>query len=422
MTGRRHQGSLALLKDFQLLVILFVAFRLTFLIVYQPLIVGGVERGITAGGDMAQFYAFAQLSDEGLYPFRDFWSEFPPVWPWFYVAVYRLLAAAQPSYTAFASLLGLVLLVVDTGNLVLLRRIGARLYGRDTGLALAWVYALLAAPAVFIWWNFEALVAFAILLAIWWFLNGRDGRLVGALLLGALVKFVPLVVLGAVWRFRSWRRALLITAGVMIGFGLVYGGIAAAFGEMGLASLVAQFSKSSYGTIWALLDGNFATGVFGPLAQRFDPAFASRPLGNPPVISGVVRLLPSAVLGLFAYARTRRFDSRGVVQFVTLTVLVFFLWAQGWSPQWLAVIIPLVLLSFPTRNGVLVVILLSLMAFAEYPLLFLRTGDTGGVISGGLVMPFIGLVVGRTLILGGLVVSLISALREPVVKELGHEA
>ncbi|MBN2472337.1 MAG: hypothetical protein JXN59_16550 [Anaerolineae bacterium] len=420
MTRSTRSGSLSLMRDFRLLIYLFVAFRLTLLIVYQPMIIEGVERGIAAGGDMAQFHAFARLSDEGLLPFRDYWSEFPPVWPWLYVGVYRLLGGAEGTYTAFASLLGLILLAADTGNLILVRRIGGRLHGQDTGLALAWIYALLLAPAVFIWWNFEALVAFALLLALWWLLQGREGRSALALLTGALVKFVPLVMLGAVWRYRDTRRALRYTLLALGGFVVVYAGIVLAFGEMGAASLVAQFSKASYGTVWALIDGNYATGVFGPIAERFDPALAFQPTGNPALIPSWLRLLPFAAFGLYVYMTTRCYDDRGLVAFVTITLLVFFLWAQGWSPQWLALIIPLTLLNFPNRGGVLALLLLSLVAFTEYPLLFVRTGDTGGVIAGPLVLPFITLILVRTLMLVGIVAALVGVLRRPARAEGGR--
>lgn len=421
MTRRARSGSLALLRDFRLLVYLFVAFRLMLLIVYQPLVIGGVERGLTAGGDFPQYYAFAQLSDDGILPFRDYWTEYPPVWPVLYTGVYRLTGGVAGSYTAFASLLGLILVAADTGNLILLRLIGTRLHGVDTGLALAWIYAMLLAPTVFLWWNFEALVAFALLLALWWLLTVRDGRSALAILFGALVKFVPLIMLGAVWRYRTPRQALRYTLLSVGGFALVYLAIVLAYGDLGAASLVAQFGKSSYGTVWALIDGNYATGVFGPMVERFDAANALLMMGNPAVIPSWVRLLPFAGFGLYAYVKTRRFDDRGLVAFVTLTLLVFFLWAQGWSPQWLALIIPLVLLSFPNRGGVLVVLLLSLMAFTEYPLLFIRTGDTGGVIEGALRLPFVALVLARTVILVGLVVALLAVVRQPSVREVVRE-
>ncbi len=406
----------ALLSDFRLLLYLFIGMRLL-LIVYQPLVVEGVERGITAGGDMAYFYALAQLSDNGLYPYRDYWSEFPPLWPWLYVSLYRLLAAGEPSYTAFASALGLILLAFDTGNLILLNRLGSRLHGRETGLALAWVYAALLAPAVFIWWNFEAIVVFSLLLGLWWLLIGCDDRSALAIAAGGLAKFVPLILLPAVWRARRWRQALRYTLLSLGVFALVYAGLIAATGEMGALSLVVQFSKASYGTIWALLDGNYGTGIFGGPEVRTDPATALVLRGYPPVIPPLARLTVFGGLGLAALLRARRTDNWGVVAMTTLTLLVFFLWSQGWSVQWLALLIPLILLCFPTRPGILILLLLSFMIFTEYPLLHLRAGNPYGLITGALRPPFIALVIGRTVILAGLAVTLYTRLRWHISKE-----
>jgi hypothetical protein len=423
MTARRSwTGGLKLFRDFRLLVYLFIGFRLMLVMVYQPILSDGLERGISAGGDLSYYHALSETSDEGRLPFRDYWMEFPPVWPLMTVVVHQLTAASgEPNYTAFASLIGLIMLAFETGNLILLRRIGSHLYGQDTGLALAWIYAVLLAPVVFLWWTFEAIVAFALLLGIWWLITGRQDRSALAVLFGALTKFVPLVLLGAAWRFLNWRMALRFTVIAVGGFVLIYLVIIMSTGNMGAVSLVAQFNKSSYGTVWALIDGNFGTGVFGAVEAHFDVTNATTLIGNPPVIPSWLRLLPFAGFGLYVFLRTRRADSEAQVAFVTLTVLVFLLWAQGWSPQWLALIIPLVLLNFPDRNGVLAILLLSLMAFTEYPLLFIRTGDTGGVVSGSLRGPLVALIVGRTMILTAIVVALLRRLVSPIEKVFVHD-
>ncbi len=406
-------GSLRLLRDFRLLVYLFVGFRLMLLIIYQPILLEETERGVSTGGDLSYYQALGALSEEGLLPFRDYWSEFPPIWPAMYVTVYQLTAVeGTGNYTAFAGIMGLIMLAFDTGNLVLVRLIGERLHGRDTGLALAWIYAVLLAPAVFLWWTFEAMVAFWLLLGVWWLLRRLDDRSAAAALLGGLVKFVPLILLGAVWRFRGWRSALRYTVITLGGFALVYLLLIAATGEMGAVSLAAQFGKSSYGTVWALIDGNFSTGIFGAVEARLDVANATMLTGNPAVIPSALRLIVFGGFGFYAFLQTRRRDDQGLVAFVMLTLLVFFLWAQGWSPQWLALIIPLALLNFPRRDGVLAILLLSLVTFTEYPLLFIRTGDTGGVITGGLVTPYVVLVLARTAILAGWTAVLLLRLRQ----------
>src|SRR5690606_18002991 len=141
-------------------------------------------------------------------------------------------------------------------------------------------------------------------------------------------------------------------------FVLVYIPFFAQNAAMTLPSLTAQFNKASYQTVWALLDDNYRTGNFCPLEHRLDPALASVVQGNPAVIPGWLRLGVAAAVGLFIYARTRRFDDKGLVAFVAVTLLIFFIQAQGWSPQWLAQIIPLVLLCFPSRDGVMIALIL----------------------------------------------------------------
>lgn len=398
----------ALLADFRLLLTLFIAFRLMLLLVYQPLLIAGGERGAMAGGDFQTYYQLAALSDTVGLPLRDWWSEFPPLWPYLSVLVYQMTG----DYGGFALLLGLLFLLVDAGNLALLRRIGTRLHSAETGAALAWIYALLLVPLVFTFWTFEGLVLFTLLLGLWWLMQRRDLRSAGVIAAGALLKFTPALLLGAVWRHRAMRPALRYTAALAAIALLVFLPFLAQNSAMTLPSLTAQFNKASYQSVWALLDGNYRTGNFGPLSDRLDPARADDPLGNPAVIPGWLRLGAAAGLGLFVFARTRRFDDRGLVAFVGITLLIFFLQAQGWSPQWLMQIIPFILLCFPSRNGVYIALLLSLCAFVEYPFLFIRTGDTGGEITGALRAPYTILVVARTAILVGVCVGLYRILRQ----------
>lgn len=421
MTSSGSIRPLGLLGDFRLLLILFVSFRLMMMMVYQPILLeDGQERGVTAGGDRQYHYALAELTRDGHYPFVDWWSEFPPVWYFLTTAVYQY-QGERANYEGWSTLLNLILLAFDVGNLILLRKIGAHLYGEITGMTLAWVYAISLAPMIFIWWNFETLVAFLLLLGLWYLLKKQDYRSAVAMAAGALTKFTPALLLGAVLRYRNFRRAAQMVAaalGIFAGvYALLYINAAANDADLDMVtvSLTAQFGKASYETIWALIDGNYTTGNFGTVESHFDPDAADTLYGNPAVIPSFVRFGLGAAIGLFVFVRTRRLDDRGVVAFVTITLLIFFLQAQGWSPQWLTQIIPLVLLCFPTKNGVMMTVVLSLLVFAEYPVLFIRTGDTGGEITGALVVPFVIIVLARTAILVGLCVALYQKLRqEPV--------
>lgn len=412
--------SLGLLGDFRLLVILFISFRLMLLMVYQPMVIDGVERGLSAQGDRLYHFELAALTERGDWPFVDWWSEFPPVWYWLTTAVYQL-QGENVNYGAWTMTLGLIMLAFDVGTLFLMRAIGSRLYGPVTGMTLAWMYTVALAPLVFLWWNFENMVAFFLLLGLWWLLRGDDKRSAAAVAVGALTKFTPALLLGAVIRYRQPAQIARYGAVVLLIFGGVYGLLywnAAANDadpRMVTSSLTAQFGKASYQTVWALIDGNLSTGNFGTVESHYDIDATYELYGEPPVIPGWVRLLLAGAAGLFVFLRTRRADDQGVVAFVTITLLIFFLQAQGWSPQWLAQIIPLVLLALPTKNGVLLTVVLSALAFTEYPVLLIRTGDTGGVITGELVAPFAASIIARTLILLGLCVALYQKLRQPAV-------
>jgi len=53
-------------------------------------------------------------------------------------------------------------------------------------------------------------------------------------------------------------------------------------------------------------------------------------------------------------------------------VLLFFLWSRGWSPQWLGMLAPLVLLSLPLERAVLYLVVLTFINIAEWPVLLSR--------------------------------------------------
>ncbi len=410
-----------LLGDFRLLLFLFVGLRLVLLIAYQPFLLDGQERGVGVGGDRAYHYALTSLIDQDLYPFRDWWSEFPPLWYSVTSAVYVGLGA-NATYDNWSLLLGLLMLAVEAGNLALVRALGARLHGTATGQALAWVYALCAAPLVFMWWNFDALVTFFALFALWAWLRGGDKWAIAGVTLGAFTKFVPFLLFGAFVRFAAPRRAAVLIGGALGAFVLLYLPFFALNSDFAWISLTAQFNKPSYQTVWALLDGNYTTGNFGTVASHLTAAGVTDGVADkqPPRIPNMLRLGGALLLGLVVFWRVRRLDGLGAVAFFAITLCIFYLQSQGWSPQWLTLIIPLLLLVFPNRDGVLVTLMLTLLAFMEYPFLFVRTGDSGGVMlpEHPLFGMWVLLVLARTLLLAAVCVALYRKLRQQPNPEL----
>jgi hypothetical protein len=347
-----------------LIISLFVSSRLMLLLAFPP------ENLITYG-DYQHYFNVAALSRAGHFPFIHYWYEFPPIFPWLNIAVYTLAGQTLKNYIV---LLALVLLAVESANLYLLYRLAFGLYGRARAISIAWIYTALFIPIFFWLGNFDALTTFFILLGLYALTRNKKTLLGTALGLGAMVKFVPVLLLAPVWRWRGLKSALIygaITVAIGVLFYLPFGLVSP---QLTLASMQAQARKSSYQTVWALLDGNLTTGNFGPLSDHFDPAKATAPLNNPPRLPGWLTLLPFGALGLVVLTRPRRLPGPALdaVIFTAFTFVLFVLWSQGWSPQWQTFLIPLLLLALPESRAAMFIIVLGFINFLEWPVILSR--------------------------------------------------
>ena len=406
-------GTTSSLQSMTVLVMLFLSFRILIFLAYQPVLTEYGELGIGGGGDRLFHYRLAALADEGKLPFRDWWSEFPPLFPAIATGAYLLLGE-NVNYSNWSFALGMLMLVFELANLYLVRGIGSLLYDEPSGARLAWIYALAAAPAIFMWWNFDSMMNCFFLLGIYNLMTYRESRSALAIGFGILLKFLPALVIGAVIRYRrpptAMRFAALCALVVMLGYLLPF----ALNPELASMSWRAQAEKPSSQTVWALLDGNYTTGNIGTLEDRLKPPGKFKHSGgNAPSVPNGLRLASAVCLGILVYVRTRRFDNRGLIAFTGLTVLIFYLQAQAWSPQWVTLIIPLTLLVFPTVRGLLATITLSALAFAEYPVLWSRVADLAppGQMGGEWFMPWALLVLLRSGLLVGLALAFYQVLR-----------
>jgi len=375
-------------QDFKLVLILFISFRLMMLVAFTP-------EAIISYGDYEHYYNLARLSDDGHLPLLDYWYEFPPIFPYLSIGIYQLTAAATGALHSYAYALAVVMLAFDVGNLILLYRLAGRLWSERVAVRTAWVYLALPVGMIYTWRTFDSMTTFWMLLALYWLLERKENRSAVALGLGVMTKYIPILLLPAVWAFRPVKTALrytLITLAVAL---LIFGPFLIASPEFGLASLKAQAAKSSWQTVWALIDGNYGTGNVGPDMEHFDPALATKLQGRPERIPSWLTLLPFAAIGLYFFRRARgakdeRRTTNGQspipnpqspipnprspspIPFITLTFTLFLLWSKGWSPQWQMMLFPLVLLALPGRNGVLFCILFGMVNFLEWPALLSR--------------------------------------------------
>jgi hypothetical protein len=355
------------------IVTLFVILRVTILLMYTP------QGLLNAYTDFQHYYRVARLSDQGYAPFVNSWSEHPPLQAYTSVAVYRFVRTfmpagelTTPTYQFFARTLGLVMLIFETGVLILLHRIATRTWDMERANWLAWVYTALSVPLFY--WNASQTSNFVFftLFAVYWFMTNKRTASAVSLALGMLIKFTPVFLIGSVARF-LWPAPQPIARYVIV-VALVFALAFVPFIALGgtswtIASLASNGVRASWSTPWALIDGNWGVGDVGDVPARTQLDQAYRVYGNPAVIPGILGVIVFGLIFLWLFRRPiDQRDPRHFIWFTTLTLLLFHLWSKGWSPQWAMLLIPFMLLSFPNHRGLGLVLIFTLLLFIEWPL------------------------------------------------------
>lgn len=322
-------------------------------------------------GDYRHFFELARLAidGEGGMPWLGHWVEFPPLFPYVSLALYRLAGGVEHIY---GYMLAVLMALFDAANLWLFGRLARRVLSSQVAATASWVYlAFLALPA-FGWWTFEPLAVFWMLLTLVQVLEGRPMAAGITAGFGFLTKIVPVLALVPVWRFRPGRQAIVSTLLAVLVAAVGLAPFLVLQPRMALASLQSQTAKGSWETVWALIDGNQGTGSFGPVDERLDASAALRPRGNPARVPHWLPTLAFGAIGMACLLRAPRGQGRAVPGLLALLLVLMFLWARGWSPQWLAYLIPLLLLSLPLRAALGVGLTLVFVALLEWPLLLSR--------------------------------------------------
>lgn len=361
----RALARLRLPREAGLILGLFLAFRLMLLITLRP-------EHLTFFGDYPYYYELAQLSDRGWWPYLHYWMEYPPIFPFLSTLVYRLTVSG--GYDAYVTALGAISTLFGAGNLILLMRLAGRLHGDETAARLGWVYSVLFVPMVFLWWQYEAITAFCILLALDWLLDGRDAPSAVMTGLGVMVKLVPLLIVPAVALVRPVRRTIVYAGIVALVVLLIVAPLLAAAPDTTRASLASPLAWSSWETVWALIDGNLRTGLLGGVDIHFDNALATTPVGNPSRVPDGLKAIGFglAYLAILWRLRSLPASTYKTISLVAITYIVFVLWSKGWSPQWQMILFPLILLLMPDRSGIGFVLIFGLVNLAEWPVLISR--------------------------------------------------
>jgi hypothetical protein len=322
-------------------------------------------------GDLPRYIEWVGLPG---WPYVHYWVEFPPLFPLLNAGLYKLTGAQTFQYTL---LLALVLALAGAFSLYLFRRIATRTLGGPEARQRTWVYLALLLPLPYTWWYFDLLPLVFLLLGTLWLIEGRAWRSGLATGMGMLFKWFPGLLLASALRFRKPGVAGKVIAGavglVIVVLGLLY----LLSPEMTLASVRAQPSRSSWQTVWALIDGNMTTGAFLLPEDRLDPSIAGVPRGAPARVPSYLSLVAFGALGAWLFWRVRSQTPRALVAFLGLTWLVFLTWSPGWSPQWILYLIPLILLTLPFKSALYGSGGLILIALLEWPTLLAHAAFEG---------------------------------------------
>lgn len=372
--------------NFGLIITLFVTFRLLTLFLLRP---GGFIRDWS---DFDTYFGIASLSDYGLWPFLDFWLEWPPLLPWLAAGAYRLSLLLPPwpddPRLWFILILGSVFVLFEVGNFILIHRLARRLFQSPATInRVLWLYAGLFPPIYAMLGFFDGVALFFMLLALELLLQER--RLPSAIVVGVgfMVKIIPVLMLPVALR-RLWHqyRPNESEARIELGlysvvFGLTVAVLLAPFliggSQWVRASAQSMVDRSSWETAWAVAEGYYGFGEVGgdrlktlPQMARSGESFAIHESVLPWWFWGLITLV---FAGLYAYIFTRPADysqPRPLIAFGGLTVAIFLLYTKGYSPQFLVYLLPFIVLLFPNGRGLTYALILTGLNILEQPIYF----------------------------------------------------
>lgn len=354
-------------ESFLLLASLFVVFRALAPLGFR---VGSYFTG--SAPDLCYGFEWGEWSHSGFWPYLDYWREYPPLLPWFSVLAYRL-SLLLPAWTDqrlwFSVTLRELLVPFELGNLALTYALARKLYPPRRALRCAWLYAGVFATfyAASGWW--EPLPLFFMLLALWGTVSGRHWLSAGAVGLGFLTKIVPIVIAPiGLRRLRRPRQVLRYGAVTLLVSLLVLAPFLGARGLL-LAHVKQTFQRSSWQTVWALLDGYGGYGRIPQSNPRFFTPSTGRVQVHPTALPWPLIHLLFACFYLFLYTRRVDWrDDRTVTAFAGLTLTLLLLWSKGFSGQFTVYLVTPVVLLLPNWRGVLYLAAFSLLYVLEWPL------------------------------------------------------
>jgi hypothetical protein len=379
----RCRAALHTHREFVPILVLSVAFRLSAVLVFRP---GGYL------GEMSDFGYYRLLlsfTNQGYYPLVDFWVEYPPIFPWLMTGLYRLsllIPAWSEPGTWFYLLLGTFLALVEAGNLILFYAIARRLVGQERAVRLAWIGTALLIPVLTLFTGFDALGLLFLLLAILLTLDQRPVASGIAAGLGFMTKLLPIVAIPAsLQHMKRLSQRVKLLAAASLTILLIAAPFLATRPAYLIQSLKSPVIRSTWETVWALIDGYYSYGIAGG-ADRFDPAMAGA-AQHPTQLPWTLITIGFCFFYLALFTRRVDWtDRRRVVAFTALTQNLLTLYFKGYSPQFLVMLLPFIILLIPGWRGMAYALVLSAVNLVEYPIYFLVLPDQPWLLTGTVLL------------------------------------
>ncbi|MCB0114210.1 MAG: hypothetical protein KDD84_08965 [Caldilineaceae bacterium] len=363
-------------RRFLIVLVLFVSFRLLAILLFRP---GGFVADFS---DRDFYFEWGRLTAGGYRIYEDLWAVYPPLFPAMMLSIFEMAARVPPwvdNRLFFNVFLSTVLLVFETGNLVLIYRLARRIAVVDP-LWPALLYALCFAPVYTLLGWFESMPLFFLLLGLDLLLMRRRWAWMGsavAVALGFLTKLTPILLIPVAVRVlgaklsvfaarREWinrrspgnlLRPVLYTAAFAVTVVAVAYPIVGTNLDLALSSFRVQSIRPPWQSLWAVLDGYFSFGLV-PLDMR-NLAGLAGPLWESRLPWMWISL---AFVILYAWLYTRPYDwtrPRTVVSFTALSVTWLFLYSKGWSPQFVIWLLAFLVLLLPNLRGVMIGVVLT---------------------------------------------------------------
>jgi hypothetical protein len=367
-TSHRLRRLIHTHQPFLLVLVVFLTFRLLL-----PFVFRNGSYFVEQAPDIGDYLRWGMLADSHLYPFVNYWSEYPPLFAWSIIGLYRLsvlLPAWIDQRLWFSLIMQLVMTLFDLGSVILVYAIAQRFSPRSRATRAA---ALFAASFILAYgasgW-YEPVPLFFLLLTLYLTLRDRYAWSAVTAAIGLMTKIVPILIVPiALQRLNGWRRragylALITTLSIGLLLPFIITGK-----DYVLAFVRATLNRPSWLSIWALFDGNTTFGASVPILDRFSP----QNVGVPSASAVPLPLITLAFAVLFIFLYTRHIDWRNARQstaFAGITVILFLLWSKGFSGQFTVYVLPFVALLLPDLRGALYLALLSVLWVAEWPLAF----------------------------------------------------